>query len=136
VEQSFDRGEVHLKTADSIGPPNRVSLPPGDALRDPRRGMLSGSGAAVKVGTLLSLAALVGVTAWGALQVYWQPGRTSEYQENLPSEVDVARVFSLCAEGDTAEARALARSFVRHHPTSPERERIEEACRASGKRPD
>jgi hypothetical protein len=125
AEQSFEPEEAHLKTADPLRPPNSVSVPPG---------VLSSNGAAVKIGTLLSLAALIGVTAWGALQVFRHPGQTSEGQENLPSEVDVARVLALCAAGDTAGARALARSLVRHHPTSPERTLLEDVCR--GKRPD
>jgi hypothetical protein len=125
VEQSF--AEPTLKTADSIRPPRSISLPPG---------VLSGNGIAVKVGTLLSLAALIGVTVWGALQVYAHPRQASEQGENLPSEVDVARVFARCAAGDAAGARALARSFVRRHPTSPERARVESACSDSGKRPD
>ncbi len=133
AEQSDERSGVRLKSADS-----ESGRWPSESLPPPSVG--SGTNAWVKLGTALSLAALVGVTLWGALQLYRDPApvlaaRGASEKENLSPEADVARVFALCRAGDVAGARALARSFVRRHPTSPERARVERACR-SGKVPD
>lgn len=135
VEQADEFSAVHLKSADSE---RRPPLARVDSLPPP--GVMSPGSPLVKLGTLLSLLALFGVTCWGAFQLYREPApllaRGVSDEENLSPEADVARVFARCAAGDVAGARALARSFVRRYPTSPDRARVEQACRTSGKVPD
>lgn len=49
-------------------------------------------------------------------------------ERRLPAERMAARVRALCLLGRTEEAEALARDFVREHPTSVQRTAVERSC--------
>lgn len=54
--------------------------------------------------------------------------RTTDRQ--LLAERRAARVFALCAAGRRAAAQRAAVSFIRHHPSAPQREAVERVCAA------
>jgi outer membrane protein assembly factor BamD (BamD/ComL family) len=59
--------------------------------------------------------------------------KLDEHQRSFPSgllaeERTAARVVALCGANRQAEARALAATFLKQHPTSPLAPRVKSAC--------
>jgi hypothetical protein len=55
--------------------------------------------------------------------------RASAMSRVLPDEAVLLRVQALQLSGQLAEARALARSFLREHPAPPQKARLEALAR-------
>lgn len=124
-EETFDPNEPDLKTADSLPPPRYVSLPPGP---------LSSNGIVVKVCTLLSLAALVGITAWGAYQVWISLPSKSGQDEGAP-EADAALLLERCAAARSKVTQEPKNFLLRDSPAVLERAKSDDECEFR-KRPD
>jgi len=113
------------------GRPPRTTNPPAPVDPDPADG-LGDENALLRGGT----AALRNGDASRALRLADQHARA--FPDSALADLRTAlRIESLCALGNTAQARGESRQFLVRHPSSPLAERIEAACpRKSDPAPD